>query len=142
MGLNVLGYQFYLLQRYHTVCGREESSHPSPVITLQFLSRCKFRTLTTRQPMVEFKLLAFSSFHYGSQNIIFGFHKNRTQDFRTILLIVGVRGVRGYLLDHSGDKYSSLAAGTETGVDWDPGSNPAELAFFTSPDSWAECWLE
>ena len=38
---------------YHPACGHQGSSHLSPVHALQFLSRCKFSTLTTRQPMVE-----------------------------------------------------------------------------------------
>ena len=37
MGLNVLGYQSHLLQRYHPVCGHEESSHLSPVLAVRFL---------------------------------------------------------------------------------------------------------
>ena len=66
--LNVLGYQSQLL--YNTIamwqychCEHEGSSHLSPVLALCFfLSRCKFSTLTTRQPMVEFDfyLLTFS----------------------------------------------------------------------------------
>ena len=38
---------------YHPACGHKGSSHLSPVHALEFLSRCKFSTLTTRQPMVE-----------------------------------------------------------------------------------------
>ena len=33
-----------------------------------FLSRCKFSTLTTRQPMVEFYLLTFPSYLKKNQN--------------------------------------------------------------------------
>ena len=33
-----------------------------------FLSRCKFSTLTTRQPMVEFYLLAFPRFPLRKKN--------------------------------------------------------------------------
>ena len=72
MGLNVLGYQSHLLQRCHPACGHEGSSHISlsPVLALLYyysmisLSRCKFSTFTTRQPMVEFYLLliTFSRF--------------------------------------------------------------------------------
>ena len=36
MGLNMLGYQSHLLQRYHPACGHEESSHLSPVLALRF----------------------------------------------------------------------------------------------------------
>ena len=49
---------------YHPACGHKGSSHLSPVHALYFfLSRCKFSTLTTRQPMVEFCLLAFPRFY-------------------------------------------------------------------------------
>ena len=38
---------------YHPVCGHQGSSHLSPVHALRFfLSRCKFSSLTNRQPMV------------------------------------------------------------------------------------------
>ena len=61
MDLNVLGYRSHVLQRWRAACGLEGSSHPSPFLAFyQFLSRCKFSTLTTRQPIVEFYLLAFS----------------------------------------------------------------------------------
>ena len=58
---------------YHPACGHKGSSHLSPVHALQiFLSRCKFSTLTTRQPMVEFycKLLLghFGAFSYQWSN--------------------------------------------------------------------------
>ena len=33
-----------------------------------FLSRCKFSTLTTRQPMVEFYLLSYHAFRYERKN--------------------------------------------------------------------------
>ena len=52
MGLNVLGYQPHLLQRCYRACGREGSSHLSPVLALRILLRSKFSTLTTCQPMV------------------------------------------------------------------------------------------
>ena len=39
---------------YHPACGHKGSSHLSPVHALHFfLSRCKFSTLTTRQPVAE-----------------------------------------------------------------------------------------
>ena len=62
-----------------------------------FLSRCKFRTLTTRQPMVEFYLLTFPRFPLRKKEHKFYFGKNRTHDFRT-------SRCAGYLLDHSGDE--------------------------------------
>ena len=60
-----------------------------------FLSRCKFSTLTTRQPMVEFYLLTFPRFPLRKKEHKSYFGKNRTHDFRT-------SRCAGYLLDHSG----------------------------------------
>ena len=59
-----------------------------------FLSRCKFSTLITRQPMVEFYLFTFPRFPLRKKE-----HKSyhRTHDFRT-------SRCAGYLLDHSGDE--------------------------------------
>ena len=54
-----------------------------------FLSRCKFRNLTTRQPMAEFYLLTFPRFPLRKKAHKSYFGKNRTHDFRT---------------DHSGDE--------------------------------------
>ena len=62
-----------------------------------FLSRCKFSTLTTRQPMVEFYLLTFPRFPLRKKEHKSYFGKNRTHDFRTSRCAV-------YLLDHSGDE--------------------------------------
>ena len=62
-----------------------------------FLSRCKFSTLTTRQPMVEFYLLTFPRFPLRKKEHKSYFGKNRTHDFRTSRYAV-------YLLDHSGDE--------------------------------------
>ena len=61
-----------------------------------FLSRCKFSTLTTRQPMIEFYLLTFPRFLLRKKEHKFYFGKNRTHDFRIISRCAG------YLLDHSG----------------------------------------
>ena len=63
-----------------------------------FLSRCKFSTLTTRQPMVEFYLLTFPRFPLRKKEHKSYFGKNRTHDFRT-------SRCAAYLLDHSGDEY-------------------------------------
>ena len=60
-----------------------------------FLSRCKFSTLTTRQPMVEFYLLTFPRFPLRKKEHKSYFGKNRTQDFRT-------SRCADYLLDHAG----------------------------------------
>ena len=65
-----------------------------------FLSRCKFSTLTTRQAMVEFYLLAFPRFPLRKKEHKTYFGKNRTHDFRT-------SRCAGYLLDHSGDEYAT-----------------------------------
>ena len=61
-----------------------------------FLSRCKFSTLTTRQPMVEFYLLTFPRFPLREKEHKSYFGENRTHDFRT-------SRCADYLLDHSGD---------------------------------------
>ena len=83
---------------YHPACGHKGSSHLSPVHALQFfLSRCKFSTLTTRQPMVEFYLLTFPRFPLRKKEHKSYFGKNRTHDFRT-------SRCAAYLLDHSGDE--------------------------------------
>ena len=63
-----------------------------------FLSRCKFSTLTTRQPMVEFYLLTFPRFPLRKKEHKSYFGKNRTHGFRT-------SRYAGYPLDHSGDEY-------------------------------------
>ena len=49
---------------YHpaNTCGHEGFFHLSPVHALRFLSRCKFSTLRTRQPMVGFYVLTFPCF--------------------------------------------------------------------------------
>ena len=62
-----------------------------------FLSRFKFSTLTTRQPMVEFYLLTFPRFPLRKKEHKSYFGKNRTHDFRT-------SRCAAYLLDHSGDE--------------------------------------
>ena len=60
-----------------------------------FLSRCKFSTLTTRQPMVEFYLLTFPRFPLRKKEHKTYFGKNRTHDFHT-------SRCAAYLLHHSG----------------------------------------
>ena len=68
-----------------------------------FLSRCKFSTLTTRQPMVEFYLLTFPRFPLHKKEHKSYFGKNRTHDFRT-------SRCAGYLLDHSARCEASSSA--------------------------------
>ena len=68
-----------------------------------FLSRCKFNTLTTRQPMVEFYLLTFPRFPLRKKEHKSYFGKNRIHDFRT-------SRCAAYLLDHSGDEREVGAA--------------------------------
>ena len=68
----------------------------------KLLSRCKFSTLTTRQPMVEFYLLTFPRFPLRKKEHNSYFDKNRTHDFRTSRRA-------GYLLDHSGDELPCTA---------------------------------
>ena len=84
---------------YHPACGRSLRIFPSlPGSRLPiFLSRCKFSTLTTRQPMVELYLLTFPRFPLRKKEHTSYFDKNRTHDFRT-------SRCAGYLLDHSGDE--------------------------------------
>ena len=64
-----------------------------------FLSRCKFSTLTTRQPMVEFYLFTFPRFPLRKKEYKSYFGENRTRDFRIS------RWCAVYLLDHSGDEW-------------------------------------
>ena len=71
-------------------------SLPGSRLTI-FLSRCKFSTRTTRQPMVEFYLLTLPRFPLRKKEHKFYFGKNRTHDFRT-------NRCAAYLLDHSGDE--------------------------------------
>ena len=71
-------------------------SLPSSRLTF-FLSRCKFSTLTTRQPMVELYLLTFPRFPLRKKEHKSYLGKNRTHDFRT-------SRCAAYLLDHSGDE--------------------------------------
>ena len=66
-----------------------------------FSSRCKFSTLTTRQPMVEFYLLTFPRFPLRKKEPKSYFGKNRTHDFR-------LSRCAGYLLDHSGDECMAI----------------------------------
>ena len=70
-------------------------SLPGSRLTI-FLSRCKFSTLTTRQPTVEFYLLTFPRFPSRKKGHKSYFGKNRTHDFRT-------SRCAAYLLDHSGN---------------------------------------
>ena len=49
----------------------------------EFLSRYKFSTLTTRQPIIDFYLLTCSRFPLRMQEKKSCFDKNRTHDFRT-----------------------------------------------------------
>ena len=72
-------------------------SFPGSRLTI-FLSRCKFSTLTTRQPMVEFYLLTFPRFPLRKKEHKSYLGKNRTHNFRTSRCVA-------YLLDHSGDRY-------------------------------------
>ena len=75
-------------------------SLPGSRLTI-FLSRCKFSTLTTRQPMVEFYLLTFPRFPLRKKEHKSYLGKNRTHDFRT-------SRCAAYLLDHSGDYHRIL----------------------------------
>ena len=83
--------------RYHPACGHKGSSHLSPVHALHFFIGCKFSTLTTRHPMVEFYLLTFPRFPLRKKEHKSYFGKNRTHDFRS-------SRCADYLLHHSGDE--------------------------------------
>ena len=72
-----------------------------------FLSRCKFSNLTTRQPMVEFYFLAFLRLPLRKEEHKSYFGENRTHDFRTSRCV-------GYLLDHSGDSRGKTGNGRES----------------------------
>ena len=101
---------FFLFFLFHLTYSRWTSSLPSCLWSQRifpslpgsrltiFLSRCKFSTLTTRQPMVEFYLLTFPRFPLRKKEHKSYFGKNRTHDFRTIN-----SRCAAYLLDHSGD---------------------------------------
>ena len=79
---------------YHPACGHKGSSHLSPVHALQILFWCKFSTLTTRQPMVEFYLLTFPRFPLRKKEHKLYFGKNRTHDFRTTSRCAGYTYIR------------------------------------------------
>ena len=87
-------------------------SLPGSRLTI-FLSRCKFSTLTTRQPMVEFYLLTFPRFPLRKKEHKSYFGKNRTHDFRT-------SRCAAYLLDHSGDErqYNTIAFSSPFRTGW------------------------
>ena len=73
-----------------------------------FLSRCNFSTLTTRQKLVEFyilltRVLALSVAEVKIQTLVF-----TSIELTTSALLVGVRG---YLLDHSGDAFKGKTIG-------------------------------
>ena len=61
-----------------------------------FLSRCKFGTLTTRQPKIELYFLTFPRFPLRKKGHKSYFGKNRIHDFRS-------SRCADYLLDHSRD---------------------------------------
>ena len=112
-GLNC--YTFFLFSFFfHLTYSRWTSSLPSCLWSQRifpslpgsrltiFLSRCKFSTLTTRQPMVEFYLLTFPRFPLRKKEHKSYFGKDRTHDFRT-------SRCAAYLLDHSGDDCCKLS---------------------------------
>ena len=91
-----------------------------------FLSRCKFSTLTARQPMVEFHLLTFPRFPLRKKEHKSNFGKNRTHDFRT-------SRCAGYLPDHSSDELQLLCTinhiNTKEKTTNSPTSNPQNPGF-------------
>ena len=92
-------------------------SLPGSRLTI-FLSRCKFSTLTTRQPMVEFYLLTFPRFPLRKKEHKSYCGKNRTYDFRT-------SRCAAYLLDHSGEELAYWLPTRNTCVIYIVLANPA-----------------
>ena len=71
--LNLLGYRSQVHQHGHSACGNKGSFRPCPFFAYIFSLRCKFSTLTPRQPTVielYLKLLypRVHAFRYGIQN--------------------------------------------------------------------------
>ena len=92
MGVNVLGYQSQLLQRCHPVCGHEGSSHLSPVLALRF-----FIAMHVQYP--------YNSSTDGGSVLLTKDERIQILVFTRIELTTSaLLGVRGYLLDHSGDE--------------------------------------
>ena len=117
-GLNVLRYQSHLLQRCHPACGHEEYSPLSPVLALWFVITMQVQR-SYNSSTNEWLNLTYSrshAFHYGRKKTNSGFPKNRTHDFRTKLLV----GVRGYLLDHSGNAGSRRNCSSYPKTSWRP----------------------
>ena len=98
MVLNVLGYQFHLLCNVVILLMPVVITKDLPISPRfsphKLLSRCKFSTLTTRQPvtMVEFDLTTLSRFpflstitlqYYGKPDQKSCFDNNRTHGIRT-----------------------------------------------------------
>ena len=103
MGLNALGCQSHLLQRCHPLntipVVTNDLPFPGGARLTAFYRRCKFSTLTTRQPMVEFLLTRVFTLSVAEE-------KTKIVVFTRIeLTISALGGVRGYLLvDYSGDE--------------------------------------
>ena len=76
-----------------------------------FISRCKFSTLTTRRPIVEFYLLTFPRFPLRKKEHKSYFGKNQTHDFRT-------SKCAGYLLDHSGGECDRTNTSVSIGAEF------------------------
>ena len=93
MGFNVLAYQSHPLQHCDPACGREGSSHLFPLFALCFFIAMQVhhsynlstngRILLTHVPEESIQIVFFT---------------------RIELTITVLSGVRGYLLDHSGDE--------------------------------------
>ena len=104
---------FFFFFKFHLTYSRWTSSLPSCLWSQRifpslpgsrltiFLTRCKFNTLATRQPMVEFYLLTFPRFPLRKKEHKSYFGKNRTHEFRT-------SRCAAYLLNHSGDESLNL----------------------------------
>ena len=87
---------------YNPACGHKGSSHLR-FTPYNFLSRCKFSTLTARQPMVEIYLLTFPRFPLRKKEHKSYFGKNRTHDFRTSRCASYLLDQKDYSINNNGN---------------------------------------
>ena len=89
MGLNVLGCQSHIVQRCHLPVVTKDLPISPRFSPFDFLSQCKFSTLTTHQSMVEGYLLMFSGLPLRKTKENSAFNKIK---LTTSTLSVGMRG--------------------------------------------------
>ena len=104
MGLNLLGYDSHLLQRFHLACGHEGSSHLSPVLVfLRFFIAMQVQhsyTSSSSGWILLVHVLTLSTAEARKQILVL-----TRIEYTTSALV----GVRGYLLDHSGKELLLLS---------------------------------